>query len=309
MAIKRITASISHGDGEHVQVYSANLTYDETNGAYKGTLTAFDFSSYNNNSEHYFPMSILAEDDAGNTTIASATTGNFTDQLKLRVLEKVSPSITGMTITDGSYITNAQPTFSFEVTDEGSGIVSDNVILTADGAAIAPSGAGLGATAIEHGYTFTYTPTEALSDGSHVFTIDATDNDGNAAPTVTVNFVVDTIAPTLTVTEPSDNYHTNKNSVVIKGTTSDSTSTPVSVTINGQSVTVGSDGSFTYTYTGLTEGDNLITVIASDSAGKQTTVTRTVVVDTSAPVFESITVTPNPVDAGKTFVITVKIRD
>lgn len=40
-----------------------------------------------------------------------------------------------------------------------------------------------------------------------------------------------------------------------------------------------------------------------------TTVTRKVTLDTGAPVFEKVTLTPNPVDCGKTFVISVKVTD
>lgn len=34
-----------------------------------------------------------------------------------------------------------------------------------------------------------------------------------------------------------------------------------------------------------------------------------VTLDTGAPVFEKVTLTPNPVDCGKTFVISVKVTD
>lgn len=305
MAIKDVEVRLSNtGAG-----ISLNLTYDEATGTYKGTITAPSSSSYNYNDEHYFPVTVIATDDAGNSTTESDYSGSFRDQLKLRVIEKVAPNITGMTITDGAYITNAQPTFSFEVTDNDSGVTDSNVIFTVDGSAIAPSGAGLGSTATENGYTFTYTPTEAFADGAHVFTIDATDNDGNAASTVTVNFTVDTVAPTLVITEPEDNSYTNQKSITITGSAGDATSTPVTLSVNGETATVNADGTFTYTYSGLTEGTNLITIIAVDAAGKQTTVTRTIHLDTSAPVFESITITPNPVDAGQTFVITVKVSD
>ena len=59
----------------------------------------------------------------------------------------------------------------------------------------------------------------------------------------------------------------------------------------------------------LTEGENTITVIATDSAGKQTTVVRHVTKDTGAPVFQSIELVPNPVDAGQTYIIRVKVTD
>ena len=68
------------------------------------------------------------------------------------------------------------------------------------------------------------------------------------------------------------------------------------------------DGSFTKDLT-LANGTNTITVVATDSAGKSTTVTRTVTLDTGAPVIKSVTLTPNPVDCGKTFVISVEVTD
>lgn len=44
-------------------------------------------------------------------------------------------------------------------------------------------------------------------------------------------------------------------------------------------------------------------------AGLKTTITRTVTLDTGAPVFQEISIIPNPVDAGKTYVISVKVTD
>ena len=80
------------------------------------------------------------------------------------------------------------------------------------------------------------------------------------------------------------------------------------LTVNGEEVTVGSDGSFSTEIT-LEEGENTITVIATDTAGKSTTVTRTVTLDTAAPVITAITLTPNPVDCGATYIIEVTVSD
>ena len=78
--------------------------------------------------------------------------------------------------------------------------------------------------------------------------------------------------------------------------------------MNGAAATVATDGTFSKDVT-LKSGANTITVIAKDKAGKTTTVTRTVTLDTVAPVIKSITLTPNPVDCGKTFVIAVEVTD
>lgn len=77
-----------------------------------------------------------------------------------------------------------------------------------------------------------------------------------------------------------------------KGTTNDVTSSPVTVTVKlnsktAETVSVGNDGSFNKTLT-LTSGTNTIIVVAKDSAGKTTTVTRTVTLDTTAPTIKSV---------------------
>lgn len=163
-------------------------------------------------------------------------------------------------------------------------------------------------TAVTDGYECSYTPGTALADGAHTVSIEASDYDGNAASAKTVSFTVDTIPPTLTLTNPADELITNKTALVVSGKTDDVTSKPVTVTVNGASVTVNSDGSFSKEIT-LVSGSNTITVVATDKAGKTTTVTRKVTLDTGAPVFEKVTLTPNPVDCGKTFVISVKVTD
>lgn len=126
-------------------------------------------------------------------------------------------------------------------------------------------------------------------------------------------FKIDTVPPTLNVTAPVAGLITNKAACTVTGVTNDITSSPVSVTVklnNGaaEAVAVGADGSFSKSLT-LAAGTNTITIVATDSAGKSTTVTRTVILDTVAPTIKSVTLTPNPVDAGKTYVISVEVTD
>ncbi len=139
------------------------------------------------------------------------------------------------------------------------------------------------------------------------------DNDGNAASQASTSFTVDTVPPTLNLTSPADGLITNKSTVTVSGTTNDSTSSPVAVKVivnNGtaQNAEVGSNGAFSINVN-LTEGANTIKVVATDSAGKSTTIERTVTLDTGAPVITAITLTPNPVDAGATYIITVTVTD
>lgn len=303
MAVKTVQAIING--------VTTTLTYNSTSKRYEATITAPSTSSYNNNDGHYYPVTVKATDEAGNTTTKNDTDATLGASLKLQVKEKVAPIITITYPTASALITNNKPTITWKVTDDDSGVNSGSIKVTIDtGAAIT---AGIIKTAVTGGYECTYTPTTALADGSHTIKIDASDNDGNAATQKTVTFKVDTVPPTLSVTAPVAGLITNKAACTVTGTTNDITSSPVTVTIklnsgSAETVTVGADGSFSKSLT-LASGNNTITIVATDSAGKSSTVTRTVTLDTTAPTIKSVTLTPNPVDAGKTYVISVEVTD
>lgn len=288
-----------------------NLTLNSSTGKYEATVTAPSTSSYPL-SGHYYPVTVKATDDAGNVTTKDATDATLGASLRLKVKEKVAPVIAVTAPTASALLTNSKPTITWKVTDEDSGVDPATIGLTIDsGSKI--TGDAITKTVITNGYQCTYTPMTALSDGSHTIKFDASDHDGNAAAQKSVTFKVDTVPPTLSVTAPTENLVTNKAACTVTGKTSDVTSGPVTVTVklnNGTAaeVTVGSDGSFSKALT-LVEGVNTITVVARDGAGKTTTVTRTVTLNTSAPVIQSVTITPNPVDAGKTFIISVEVTD
>lgn len=281
------------------------LTLNSSTGKYEATITAPTKSSFNKTGG-YYPVSVTATDDAGNETTVTSSDTQLGTNLRLVVKEKVAPVIAITAPTASARLTNNKPTIKWKVTDDDSGVAESTVSIKIDsGTAITT---GFTKTAIAGGYEFSYTPSTALADGSHTIAFNAKDNDGNAAAQKTVTFVVDTVAPTLTITSPNDNIKVNQATCVVSGTTNDATSSPVSVTINGTSVTVGADGSFSKSIT-LNEGTNTITIVATDSAGKSTTVTRTVTLDTGAPTFVSVSINPNPVDAGNTYVISVDVTD
>ena len=169
----------------------------------------------------------------------------------------------------------------------------------------------ISSTAITGGYQVTYTPASALTDGSHTVTIDCKDHDGNSATQRSTTYTVDTVPPTLNVTSPTDGLITNSQALTVAGTTNDATSSPVTIKIelNGKdqgAVTVGTGGAWSKSIT-LASGANTIKVTATDAAGKTSSVTRTVTLDTSVPQITAATITPNPVDAGATMVISVTI--
>ena len=238
--------------------------------------------------------------------VSTNTAGtSVTKTANLTVKETVKPVITISSPSNGAYIASNQPNIVFTVTDEtnGSGVKIDSLSVKIDGSAIT---SGITKTAITNGYSVTVTPS-TLSDGSHTVTINCADNDGNRATEKSTTFTVDTVPPVLNVTSPDAGLITNKSTVVVAGTTNDATSSPVTLTVNGNTVSVGSDGSFNTTVT-LSEGENIITIEAVDKAGKVSTVKRTVTLDSSTPVIESITITPNPVNTSESMVIRVVVK-
>ena len=304
MAVKLVQAIIN---GQ-----TTTLNYNSGTGKYEATITAPSTSSYNENDGHYYPVTIKATDDADNVTTKNDTDATLGSSLKLRVKEKVAPVITITYPTASALITNSKPVIKWKVTDDDSGVDPDTIGITIDSAGKV-TGSAITKSPVSGGYECSYTPTEALGDGQHTIKVDASDNDGNAATQKTVTFKVDTIPPTLSVTAPADDSVTNNSSCTVSGTTNDTTSSPVTVTVklnNGvaEEVEVAENGSFTKQQT-LAAGANTITVVATDAAGKSTTVTRTVTLDTGAPVIHSVSITPNPVDAGQTYVISVEVTD
>lgn len=300
MAIKTVKATING------QTY--DLTLNSASGKWEATITAPGKTSYNL-AGGYYNVSVEATNEAGTKGSADAST---VDGLKLVVKETVVPVITIVSPTAGAYVANSKQPVVFNITDEtgGSGVDISTLVVKQDGTAVAA--ANITHTAITNGYSVTYTPSAALSDGSHTVTINCKDHDGNAATEKSTTYTVDTVPPTLNVTSPADGLITAASSVTVAGTTNDATSSPVVITIslNGTdqgTIPVGTGGTFSKVVT-LKEGSNTIIVKAKDAAGKESSVTRTVTLDTSVPKIKAATITPNPVDTGKTMVISVTIE-
>lgn len=284
------------------------LTATGTEGQYTAQITAPGATSYNQPGG-YYNVTVEATNTAGTTGSADAST---LEGLKFYVEERVAPVITILSPSDGAYVSNNQQPVVFTVTDEsgGSGVDLDSVVVRLDGTAV--SAAEVTHTAITNGYSFTYTPSAAMGDGAHTVSVEAADNDGNAAAAKSTTFTVDTVPPALNVTSPAEGLVTATAALAVSGTTNDATSSPVVITVTLNSadqgpVTVQANGAFSKTVT-LAEGANTIVVTATDAAGKVSTVTRNVTLDTSVPQIVSAGITPNPADAGATVTITVVVQ-
>lgn len=296
------------------------LAYNSTSGKYEATLTAPSKSSGSHNSgsgvdigtaaqgKGYYPVTLTVTDDAGNVTSADADDSTWGSQLRLAVEETTAPVAAITYPSAGARITSSKPTFTFTITDEGSGVNPSACYIKIDSGnaiAVVPSISGGVATC-------TYTPTTAMTEGNHTIEVYGSDYDGNEASHVSASFYIDTVAPTLNISAPVDNLKTNNAQLTVSGTTNDATSSPVTIAITVGSTsyapTVGVDGSFSQVVA-LSEGSNSITIVATDSAGLKTTVTRTVILDTAAPQIVSISIQPNPSDVGGSYTIAVEVTD
>jgi hypothetical protein len=289
-----------------------SLTYNGSTGKYEATLTAPGTTSWNQDN-HVYDMKIKATNTAGTVTTVDTTDATVGNSLKLRVLETVKPTISITSPGAGSYVTNNKQPIVFQLRDEagGSGIKISTLALKIDGGStIGNAATGMVCTSVTNGYDCTYTPQTALSDGSHTVTINTSDNDGNVATQASRTYTVDTVAPTLNITNPANNFITNNAALVVQGSTNDSTSSPVTVTIKLNNVDQGtvtvSSGNFSKALT-LANGANTIVVRSTDAAGKYTEVTIAGTLDTSVPVISSVSIAPNPADTGESMIISVAV--
>lgn len=300
-------------DTVKVMVNGTTVTaIDNGDGTYTATLAAPNITSYNVNSGHYYPVTVVATNMAGTSTTVNDQTPTLGEFLRLIVKELTAPTITISSPTGGQYFGIASPTISFTLKDEanGSGVAINTLKIVVDGTTYTNTSNGVSISTIANGYNVSFVaPT--LKDGSHTVKITVEDNDGNSATSSQISFITDTIAPTLSVSNPatSGEYVSNA-SLMVTGSTSDSTSgvPTIKITLNGAdqgSVTV-SNGSFSKGIT-LINGSNTIVVTATDKAGRVTTITRTIVLDSSSPVVASVVINPNPVNIGENYTVTIEV--
>ena len=304
MAIQNVKVAING------QTY--DLLYNEETKKWENTLNAPGKSSYNEDG-HYFNVEITAQDDAGNKAVVNAQTeGSIGESLRLVVKEKVKPIITILSPGADAFLANSQPEISISLKDDDSGIDINSFSLSIDSqSALNSSSPGMVVSPVEGGYDITYTPVLALEDGVHSLVVNVRDHDGNTGEEKSRSFTIDTVPPVLNVTNPTDNYVTNKTELIISGNTNDVTSGSVVVAIllneiDQGEVIVEESGIFSKSVT-LVEGSNIVKITATDRAGKSTTITRNVTLNTVAPKITSVELIPNPVDAGQTFIIKVQV--
>ncbi|EMF0720256.1 BapA prefix-like domain-containing protein [Citrobacter freundii] len=244
--------------------------------------------------QHIFTA--VATDKAGNTGGASSS---FTLELdSVAPLAPVISSVQDNTAPTTGPINNGQTTNETRPALSGTGEVGSIITVLSDGLPI-------GTTTVGAGGSWSFTPTAALSNGQHTLTVTATDSAGNTSPASNgFTLTVDTVSPgTPAITQVVDDVGpltgnlnngqaTNDARPALTGT-AEANST-VKIYDNGSLIgTVSADGNGAWNFTpgtALGNGNHLLTVTATDSAGNVSPSSAgfTVIVDTVAPLAPTI---------------------
>lgn len=103
---------------------------------------------------------------------------------------------------------------------------------------------------------------------------------GTTRPSEPVRVILDTAAPALTVSGPAEGHLQRTRIITVTGQVADVNLERV--TVNGSVAVVGADGLFMVEVIGQ-EGENLVSVLATDLAGNRTLVERRIQIDTVMP--------------------------
>jgi RHS repeat-associated protein len=205
------------------------------------------------------------------TITATDAGGNVTSLVRKVTQAKQPPVLTVNAPTDG-FAKNTTP-----LTVTGTVTGTTPITVSANGVAMTVTGTS-------------FSGSVPLVQGANDIAITATDPANN---TTVVHRIgkLDTHAPVLTLTAPTDASYSNATTATVTGTATDESA--FTVTVNGTPVTVAANGSFTQAVT-LVAGANAITVTATDAATNATTLQRTVTQDRTPP---ALTVSA-PADGG-----------
>ena len=211
------------------------------------------------------------------TITATDAGGNVTSQIRKVTQAKQPPVLTVTSPTPG-FVKNTTPLAV-------SGTVTGTTPIT-----VSANGVGLTVTGSS------FSGSIPLVQGANDIAITAADPAGNTT-VVHRTGSLDTHAPVLTLTAPTNASYSNATTATVSGTASDESS--FTVTINGAAVTVAPNGSFSQSVT-LVAGANPITVTATDAATNATSLQRTVTQDRTPPTLAVTAPTDGSYSSGTT---------
>lgn len=185
------------------------------------------------------------------------------------LLEGGAPRLEFVAPANGSFLAQARPTFTLRFS--GSGVDPDSLRFASGTTAVAMD------CEIELDLA-TCTPQAAFVDGAHTLDAMIANAQRQRSKSAQLQFTIDTVAPRIEIVAPSEGLLTNQPQLTVSGRLSE----PATLALNGEPVTVGADLAFSAGVT-LTEGTNLLQLVAVDRAGNSGQAVLSVVLDTIAP--------------------------
>ncbi|MEO7423940.1 MAG: Ig-like domain-containing protein, partial [Fibrobacteria bacterium] len=199
-------------------------------------------------------------------TDAAGNTGTATVSVIRDTQGPTAPVVSGTTPTN-----DATPTWSWVSGGGGNGTFRyklDNADLTT------------GAITVT---TLSFTPTAIQTDGQHTLYVQERDAAGNWSASKSLVIQIDATAPTVAITSPTAaaTYLTNQMSLIVSGTAADVVGlASVTYALSGATITTDKaatgTGTWTFTASGLNDGDTKITVTARDAQGNSKAAVLTV---------------------------------
>jgi large repetitive protein len=223
------------------------------------------------------PTTPLAEGPHTVTATARDAAGNTASDSTTFAVDLTAPIVTLDTPAPGSSTRDRQPVFA------GTAEPGATVVVIVDGRTI-------GTTIATPQGTWSLVPAMPLAEGPHNVEVIGRDAAGNEGRT-NGSFTIDTVGPTVRITEPADGSVSNDPSRVIVGASEPGAA--VTVILDGVEVaTVVADGQGRWSYAPtmpLTDGPHTVVAIGRDAAGNEATDSSTFVVDTQAPDLDIVT--------------------
>ncbi|HKN07035.1 MAG TPA: Ig-like domain-containing protein [Thermoplasmata archaeon] len=170
---------------------------------------------------------------------------------------------------------NGLPTLS--VTSPANGTITNNPSVTVSGSTDPGTTVTIDGSPVAVAANGSFSQTYAMADGSHAFVVIAK-NAAGLSTQQTTTVTVDTSPPPLAISSPLTGSITKNPVAQVTGTTEPG----ATVSVNGVQAAVSSLGAFSVSVS-LQEGSNVITAIATDSAGNTAAASVTVTLDTVAP--------------------------
>ena len=239
-------------------------------------------------------ITIIAEDSVGNINTVVLTVNYVVPDTEKPTIEIEEPA--------ENEIIDAKPVIVTADLSDNVGIDVSTIVVKLDGVVVTTQ-----CTLSTGSVSCTLNP----SDGEHTVTIDCKDTFGNSAVQKGVSFALDTVSPNLSITSHTNGQTVNTASINLTGAASDAVSGISSVEVNGAAAAIN-NGSWALNGLALSEGANLIVVVAEDRAGHITTSTITIIYtipDTQKPVISITEPTANQLFETKPVAVSADLTD